>query len=75
MTTEERGNLAKAAVEYGESFKTGEWFETIRIDAFIAGAEWHRKQEHPGSEPDSGPVSSGTPCTFNIDNPDRVEPL
>lgn len=45
-------------------------------------AEGHRSVTHwmplpapPGSEPDLGPVSSGTPCSFNIENPDRVEPL
>lgn len=38
-------------------------------------SHWMPLPAPPGSEPDSGPVSSGTPCTFNIENPDRVEPL
>lgn len=76
MTTEERGKLAKAAVEYGESFKTGEWFETIRIDAFIAGAQWSSAQQGPGSDQPSEPYNpgplSGIPCDLNTGDPDRV---
>lgn len=41
MTKEEIQKLAEA---YGESFKTGEWFEKIRIDAFIEGANSQSKE-------------------------------
>lgn len=37
MTQDE---INKAASEYGESFKTGEWFETLRMEAFKAGANY-----------------------------------
>lgn len=36
--------LQDAANEYGESFKTGEWFENLRIEAFKKGAEWQSSQ-------------------------------
>ena len=32
--------VEEAATEYGESFKTGEFFERIRIEAFKAGADY-----------------------------------
>lgn len=38
--------LQEAAEEYGESFKTGEFFERIRIDAFISGAKWQSEQDN-----------------------------
>lgn len=36
----------EAAEQYGESFKTGEFFERIRIDAFISGAKWQSEQDN-----------------------------
>jgi hypothetical protein len=91
MTGQERYDLAKAAVEYGESFNENALMEANRIDAFIAGAEWSSKQQVPGaqqasqpvnhgssqpSEPyNPGPMVSGLPCDFDINNPDRVKPL
>jgi len=32
--------LSKAAEEWASQFKTGEWFEKLRIEAFKAGAQW-----------------------------------
>ena len=37
----------EAAIEYGESFKTGEWFERIRIDAFKTGADYAKSIASP----------------------------
>lgn len=42
--TQERPDFEKAAEEYAESFKTGEWFETIRKEAFLKGADHSRKR-------------------------------
>lgn len=41
----------------------------------ITVSHWMPLPAPPGSEPDSGPVSSSTPCSFNVENPDRVTPL
>lgn len=38
MNNELKAQIEKDAEEYGESFKTGEWFETLRIEAHKAGA-------------------------------------
>lgn len=35
-------HIHAAAREFGESFKTGEWFENIRIEAYTRGALWVR---------------------------------
>ena len=45
MINEDKTNVPKAAQEYGESFKTGEWFENLRIEAYTAGANW-MKEKH-----------------------------
>jgi hypothetical protein len=37
-TLTEAQRITKAAEEWAEQFKTGEWFETIRKEAYIAGA-------------------------------------
>jgi hypothetical protein len=34
-------SIEEAAEKWGSSFKTGSWFEKIRIESFIAGANWH----------------------------------
>ena len=34
--------LSKAAEEWASQFKTGEWFEKLRIEAFKAGAQWQQ---------------------------------
>lgn len=44
MTTDNQKKYEEAAKEYGESFKTGEWFEKLRIEAFLAGASFAEKQ-------------------------------
>lgn len=50
----------------------------VFCDGAFHGLEWVTHwmplPAPPGSEHASGPVSSGTPCTFK-ENPDRVEPL
>lgn len=38
-------DIEKAARDYAESFKTGEWFENIRVDAGIHCAKWVRDQQ------------------------------
>lgn len=43
-------DIKAAAREYGESFKTGEWFEDIRIEAYIQGAKWLRGRLSPEQE-------------------------
>lgn len=49
MTTKE----SLAAESYAEQFKTGEWFERIRIESFLAGVEYHKKQPSIGLLPPS----------------------
>jgi hypothetical protein len=39
MTEETATQISMAAADYAESFKTGEWFETLRMNAYIVGAQ------------------------------------
>jgi hypothetical protein len=68
--------LEQAAEQYGESFKTGEFFERIRIEAFKAGAEWQKAQtaaQQPASLKVYAEWSAALIDALKNPKPDRAE--
>ena len=75
VTFEGSNNILMASfhVQRGPEFLP--FFTDGRQPTALKVSYWMPLPDAPGSEPDCSPVSSGIPCDFDINNPDKVQPL